>query len=352
MSWVGIANNQCVSCENLQDAVTTGVFVLKNTIPSTTPAKFKQITKTEAAFYVNLNESYAPFAAKAANQLVVKSNLQAATPGTTTTTTTTSAPGTTTTTTTSFVPGTTTTTTTIFVPGTTTTTTTAFVPVTTTTTTSTTAVPPTYKYYFELVDLTNPPNLGGGNVILNSAGGAASFTTSYNLLLTTSTYDPFGSLVSSNVGKRIQRIEQLDYDGYTILYSTNVYATNYTFPTSVFNMSSTGTGSGQFQSIKLYFEAVPTTTTTTTSTSTSTTTTTTSTTTTTLPLYYYNATRCDNSTNYIIYGGTNYFGTGTVVISGATSYCYTIQNEVLPQSYDDTVGASVTGCGDSLCFAD
>jgi hypothetical protein len=125
MSWVGIANNQCVSCENLQDAVTTGVFVLKNTIPSTTPAKFKQITKTEAAFYVNLNESYAPFAAKAANQLVVKSNLQAATPATTTTTTTSFVPGTTTTTTTSFVPGTTTTTTTIFVPVTTTTTTTA-----------------------------------------------------------------------------------------------------------------------------------------------------------------------------------------------------------------------------------
>ena len=33
MSWAGLASNQCVSCENLQDAVTTGVFALKSTIP-------------------------------------------------------------------------------------------------------------------------------------------------------------------------------------------------------------------------------------------------------------------------------------------------------------------------------
>jgi hypothetical protein len=111
MSWVGIANNQCVSCENLQDAVNTGVFVLKNTIPSTTPAKFKQITKTEAAFYVNLNESYAPFAALAANQLVVKSDLQAQTPITTSTTTSTTTAGPTTTSTTTAGPTTTSTTT-------------------------------------------------------------------------------------------------------------------------------------------------------------------------------------------------------------------------------------------------
>jgi len=72
MSWAGIATNQCVSLNNLQDAVTTGVFVLKNTIPAGT----KQITKSEANNYVNLNSSYAPFAAKSFNQLVVKSNLQ------------------------------------------------------------------------------------------------------------------------------------------------------------------------------------------------------------------------------------------------------------------------------------
>lgn len=75
MSWAGIASNQCVSRNNLQDAVTTGVFTLKNTIPAGT----KQITKNEAAYYVNLNTAYSPFAAKANNQLVVKSNLQACT---------------------------------------------------------------------------------------------------------------------------------------------------------------------------------------------------------------------------------------------------------------------------------
>ena len=82
-----------------------------------------------------------------------------------------------------------------------------------------------------------------------------------------------------------------------------------------------------------------------------TTTTSTSTTTTTAaPVYYYNATRCDNSTNYIIYGGTNYYGTGVVVISGGTTYCYTIQNEVAAQAYVDTVGASVTDCNDAACY--
>ena len=69
-----------------------------------------------------------------------------------------------------------------------------------------------------------------------------------------------------------------------------------------------------------------------------------------IPLYYYNATRCDNSVNYIIYGGSNYYGTGVVVISN-TSYCYTIQNEVIAQSYDDTVGASVDDCNNASCYA-
>jgi hypothetical protein len=73
-------------------------------------------------------------------------------------------------------------------------------------------------------------------------------------------------------------------------------------------------------------------------------------TTTQIPVYYYNATRCDNSTNYIIYGGTTYYGTGVVVISGTTTYCYTIQNEVGAQAYVDTVGASVTDCNDASCY--
>jgi hypothetical protein len=54
--------------------VNTGVFTLKNAIPATN----EQITKADADYYVNINTSYAPYAAKASNQLVVKSDLQAA----------------------------------------------------------------------------------------------------------------------------------------------------------------------------------------------------------------------------------------------------------------------------------
>jgi len=71
MSWSGIATNQTVSCNNLQDAVNTGVLCLKSSIP----VSEKQITKTEADAYVNLYPDYPSFAAKASNQLVVKSDL-------------------------------------------------------------------------------------------------------------------------------------------------------------------------------------------------------------------------------------------------------------------------------------
>jgi hypothetical protein len=76
MSWAGIVSNQTVSFNNLQDAVNTNVFTLKNAIP----ASNEQITKADADFYVNINTSYGPYAAKASNQLVVKSDLQASTP--------------------------------------------------------------------------------------------------------------------------------------------------------------------------------------------------------------------------------------------------------------------------------
>jgi hypothetical protein len=83
MSWASIANNQCISFNNLQDAVTTNVFVLKAAIP----VSLEQITKTDADTYVYIDITYGPYAAKASNQLVVKSDLQP--PPTTTTTTTT-----------------------------------------------------------------------------------------------------------------------------------------------------------------------------------------------------------------------------------------------------------------------
>jgi hypothetical protein len=72
MSWAGLANNQTVSFNNLQNAVSTGVFIAKTSIP----ASNEQITKADANTYVYLNTGYAPYSGKASNQLVVKSNLQ------------------------------------------------------------------------------------------------------------------------------------------------------------------------------------------------------------------------------------------------------------------------------------
>jgi hypothetical protein len=55
----------------LQDGVTTGQLSQKAAIPVSN----EQITKAEANTYVNIDTSFAPYAAKASNQLVVKSNL-------------------------------------------------------------------------------------------------------------------------------------------------------------------------------------------------------------------------------------------------------------------------------------
>lgn len=77
MSWAALANNQCISLNNLQNAVNTGVFTLKNAIPSSS----KQITKADAFFYVNIDAAYPPYANKASNQLVVKSDLVAGSGG-------------------------------------------------------------------------------------------------------------------------------------------------------------------------------------------------------------------------------------------------------------------------------
>ena len=75
MSWASLANNQTVSFNNLQNAVNNGVFTAKTSIP----ASNEQITKVDANTYVNINTSYGPYAAKASNQLVVKSDLIPAT---------------------------------------------------------------------------------------------------------------------------------------------------------------------------------------------------------------------------------------------------------------------------------
>lgn len=75
--WSGLASNQTVSLNNLQNAVSTGVFTAKTTIPSGT----KSITKTEANTYVNINTSNAGYASKASNQLMVKTDLTAPSSG-------------------------------------------------------------------------------------------------------------------------------------------------------------------------------------------------------------------------------------------------------------------------------
>lgn len=71
MPWSTIATNQCVSLNNLRDAIANGIFIAISSVPSGT----KQITKTEALAYVDIQTS--PLASKASNQLVVKSNLTA-----------------------------------------------------------------------------------------------------------------------------------------------------------------------------------------------------------------------------------------------------------------------------------
>ncbi len=71
MSWAALASNQTISFNNLQDAVNTSVFVLKNAIP----VSLEQITKADADYHVYIDTAYGPYASKASNQLVVKSNL-------------------------------------------------------------------------------------------------------------------------------------------------------------------------------------------------------------------------------------------------------------------------------------
>jgi hypothetical protein len=72
MPWNDLANNQTISYTNLKDAVDTGVLSQKFPIPISN----EQINKAIANAYVNIDTSYPPYAAKANNQLVVKSDLK------------------------------------------------------------------------------------------------------------------------------------------------------------------------------------------------------------------------------------------------------------------------------------
>ena len=70
-TWAATASNETISFTNLKDGVDTGVLSEKAAIPTSN----EQITKADANTYVNIDTSFAPYAAKASNQLVVKSNL-------------------------------------------------------------------------------------------------------------------------------------------------------------------------------------------------------------------------------------------------------------------------------------
>lgn len=74
MSWSGLADNQCISFNNLQDAVNNGVF----TAIAGIPASDFQITKADAQSEIVIpNPDYPPYALKQNNQLLVKSDIYA-----------------------------------------------------------------------------------------------------------------------------------------------------------------------------------------------------------------------------------------------------------------------------------
>ena len=71
MAYSDLEFNQTISFNNLQSGVTQGFFTAKTAIPTSA----KQITKTEANTYVNINTALPTYAAKASNQLVTKDDL-------------------------------------------------------------------------------------------------------------------------------------------------------------------------------------------------------------------------------------------------------------------------------------
>lgn len=73
MSFSGLANNQSVSYGNLQDAVNNGAFTLVSTIPS--PSNRESTKSVVSASVSGFNVNYPPYAGKANNQLIVKSDI-------------------------------------------------------------------------------------------------------------------------------------------------------------------------------------------------------------------------------------------------------------------------------------
>ena len=75
MSWAGIASNQCVSWNNLIDAVNNNVFIQILPMPPSGVSGTREVTKLGAITHVDIQSS--PLSGKTDNQLVVKSNLVA-----------------------------------------------------------------------------------------------------------------------------------------------------------------------------------------------------------------------------------------------------------------------------------
>jgi hypothetical protein len=75
MSWSGIASNQLVTWENLQDAVNNGIFLQIGTIPPSGFSAKKCVRKDLAFSAVEVQSS--PLSGTADNQGVVKSKLVA-----------------------------------------------------------------------------------------------------------------------------------------------------------------------------------------------------------------------------------------------------------------------------------
>ena len=75
MSYASIATNQCISCNNLQDAVNNFLFLSVTSIPVST----KQVTKEEFETYILYQYTgipeYPPYAVKTPNQLIVKGDI-------------------------------------------------------------------------------------------------------------------------------------------------------------------------------------------------------------------------------------------------------------------------------------
>ncbi|OCX54245.1 hypothetical protein BEL04_08285 [Mucilaginibacter sp. PPCGB 2223] len=75
MSWTALAGNQCLSFNDLQDALNLGLFTGTGT---SIPVSDRLVEKDQVTLYLQVDTSYSSFAARANNELIVKDDLQTA----------------------------------------------------------------------------------------------------------------------------------------------------------------------------------------------------------------------------------------------------------------------------------